>query len=99
MREIYYGDFREMVIRHYREIAAGAPEFQSTEWFLLRYLKRIGNAADMPVTPGRLENSMRGFIRFYVDQIDERTELGRTCISIYEEYRKTLRRSQQRQPG
>jgi len=91
MREIYFGNFREIVIRHYKEIAAGDPGFQSTEWFLLRYLKRIENATDAPVAPGRLENSMRGFIRFYVDQIDERSELGRTCVSIYGEYRKTLR--------
>ena len=95
MREIFYGDFREIVIRHYREIAAGDPDFQSTEWFLLRYLKRIENAADPPVVPGRLENSMRGFIRFYVDRIDEQSELGRTCVSIYGEYRKTLRSAQE----
>ena len=95
MVEIYYGEFREMVIRHYREIAAGDPDFQSTEWFLLRYLKRIGNAADPPVVPGRLENSMRGFIRFYVDQIDERSELGRTCVSIYDAYRRTQRNARE----
>ena len=95
MREIYFGDFREMIIRHYKEIAAGDPEFQSTEWFLLRYLKRISDAADPPVTPGRLENSMRGFIRFYVDRIDERSDLGVTCVSIYTEYRKTLRDSRE----
>ena len=95
MREIYFGDFREIVIRHYKEIAAGDPEFQSTEWFLLRYLKRIGNATDPPAIPGQVENSMRGFIRFYVDMIDEKSELGRRCVRIYEEYRKTLRNSQE----
>ena len=95
MREIYFGDFRQLVIRHYKEIAAGDPEFQSTEWFLLRYLKRIGNATDPSATPGQVENSMRGFIRFYVDMIDEKSELGRRCVRIHEEYRKTLRNSQE----
>ena len=95
MREIYFGDFKEMIIRHYKEIAAGEPEFQSTEWFLLRYLKRISDAADPPVVTGRLENSMRGFIRFYVDRIDEHSDLGITCVSIYTEYRKTLRQARE----
>ena len=95
MREVYYGDFRTFVIQHYREIAACNPAYQSTEWFLLRYLRRIDKATVPPVTHGQIENSMRGFIRFYVDMIDEKSELGERCISIYEEYRKTIRRSQE----
>jgi len=95
MREIYFGDFREFVIQHYKEISARDPEFQSTEWFLLRYLKRIDKTTNPPAVPGQVESSMRGFIRFYVDMIDEKSELGERCVRIYEEYRKTLRISQE----
>lgn len=95
MREVYFGEFREYVLRHYREISARDPEFQSTEWFLLRYLKRIEKATNPPAVPGQVENSMRGFVRFYVDRIDEKSELGDRCIMIYEEYRKTLRIAQE----
>ena len=91
MTTIYFEDFRNLVVYHYREIAAANPEFQSTEWFLLRYLKRIEKTTTMPTTPEQVENSMRGFIRYYVDRIDTKSPLGERCITIYEEYRKTLR--------
>ena len=91
MREVYFGDFREYVTRYYREIAGRDPDFQSTEWFLLRYLRRIDKATNPPVVRGQVENSMRGFVRFYVDMIDEKSELGEICVRIYEEYRRTLR--------
>ena len=37
---------------------------------------------------------MRGFIRFYVDNIDEKSELADRCLKIYGQYRKTLREAQ-----
>ncbi len=39
---------------------------------------------------------MRGLIRFYVDTIDENSELGDRCIKIYAAYRETLRFSQEK---
>ncbi|MBF8269457.1 MAG: hypothetical protein HW386_1166 [Gammaproteobacteria bacterium] len=94
MAIVYFEDFRSIVLTHYREVAAENPEYQSTAWFLLRYLKRIEKTTTMPTTPEHVENSMRGFIRFYVDRIDAKSPLGERCIRIYEEYRKTLRDKQ-----
>jgi hypothetical protein len=91
MRKIYFGDFRIYVIEHIKAIEAQNPEHQSTEWFLLRYLGKIAKNSNPPTSPGKVEGSMRGLIRFYVDTIDENSELGDRCIKIYAEYRKTLR--------
>jgi hypothetical protein len=95
MRKIYFGNFRIYVIEHIKAIEAQNPGHQSTEWFLLRYLGKIAKNSNPPTTPGRVEGSMRGLIRFYVDTIDENSELGDRCIKIYAEYRKTLRFNQE----
>jgi hypothetical protein len=91
MREIHFSEFRQAVIRHIREIEAGNPEYQSTEWFLLRYLRRIEKTTLPPASPGRVENSMRALIRFYVDMIEEKSLLGERCRQVSAEYRKVLR--------
>lgn len=67
------------------------PEPQSTEWYLLKYLNRITKNTMLPTTASRMENCMRGFIRFYVDNIDEQSLLGERCRNIYDAYKKTLR--------
>ncbi len=95
MRKIYFGDFRVYVIEHINAIEAQDPEYQSTAWFLLRYLRKIAKNSNPPTTPGKVEGCMRGLIRFYVDTIDEHSELGDRCMKIYAEYRKTLRFSQE----
>lgn len=95
MRKIYFGDFRVYVIEHIKFIEAQDPEYQSTAWFLLRYLRNIEKNSNPPTTPGKVEGCMRGMIRFYVDMIDENSELGDRCVKIYTEYRKTLRFSQE----
>ena len=91
MREIYFGDFRLIVIEHIREIEALHPGSQSIEWFLVRYLKRIAQNANPPTSRGRMENSMRGLIRFYVDNVDENSALGERCRFIHEAYVHALR--------
>ncbi len=91
MPDIYFGDFRKIVIQHFKAIEAENPEYQSTEWFLLRYLKRVEKTTNPPSSPGRVENSMRGLIRFYVDMIEENSPLADRCKDVYEEYRKALR--------
>ncbi len=96
MREIYFGDFRIYVVEHIRAIEAQSPEYQSTEWFLLRYLRKIEKNSNPPTTPGRVEGCMRGLIRFYVDTIDEDSALGDRCKKVYAEYRKTLRFSKEK---
>ena len=95
MRKIYFGDFHQYVKSHYKEIYAQEPEYQSREWFLLKYLKRIEKNTLPEATPGQVENSMRGFIRYYVDMIDEKSPMGDRCLKVYAEYRKTLRREQE----
>jgi len=96
MRNIYFGDFRVYVIEHIKAIEVQNPEYQSTAWFLLRYLRKIEKNSNPPTTPGKVEGCMRGLIRFYVDMIDEKSELGDRCLKVYAEYRKTLRFNQQR---
>ncbi|MCK5432057.1 MAG: hypothetical protein KAI15_02585 [Gammaproteobacteria bacterium] len=95
MREIYFGEFRVYVIEHIKAIEAQDPEYQSIEWFLLRYLRKIEKNSNPPTTPGKVEGSMRGMVRFYVDMIDEDSELGDRCKKVYAEYRKSLRFSQE----
>jgi hypothetical protein len=95
MRTIYFDDFRVYVIEHIKAIESQNPEYQSTEWFLLRYLSRLEKRLNPPTTPGKVEGSMRGLVRFYVDMIDEDSELGDRCKKIYTKYRETLRYSQE----
>ena len=95
MRDIYFGEFRLIVIKHIKEIEADNPEYQSTEWYLIKYLKRIEKTANPPTSPGRVENSIRALIRFYVDMIEERSDLGERCRQVNEQYRKALRREQE----
>ena len=95
MREIYFGEFRVYVIEHIKAIEAQNPEYQSIEWFLLRYLKKIEKNSNPPSTLGKVEGSMRGLVRFYIDMIDEDSELGDRCKKVYSEYRKSLRISQE----
>ena len=94
MREIYFGDFRSYVIQHIRHIDTIDYEIDSIEWFLLKYLRRVVASTESESGPGRVEGCMRSLVRFYVDNIDERSELGDQCMKIYDEYRKTLRHSQ-----
>lgn len=95
MKEIYFGDFRIYVLEHIRDVEQQGVEPYSVEWFLLRYLRRVASSALPPTTPGRMDNAMRALIRFYVDMIEEQTELGDRCIKINKAYRKTLRISQE----
>jgi len=94
MRQIYFGEFRIYVIEHIKAIEAQNPEYQSIEWFLLSYLRRLEKNSNPPTIPGKVEGSIRGMIRFYVDMIDEDSELGDRCKKIYARYRETLRYSQ-----
>ena len=96
MQEIYFGEFRLFVLQHISEIEAVNPEYQSTEWYLIRYLKRIVKTSNPPATRGSMDNSMRALIRFYVDIIDEQSDLGERCRQVNSEYRKTLKREQER---
>jgi hypothetical protein len=93
MTLIYFGNFHAVVKQHINEIDMLNPEFQSTEWYLLQYLRRIEKNTDSPVSTAAIDNSIRALIRFYVDSIDEHSPLGDHCIRVYQEYRKTIRTS------
>lgn len=94
MRKIYFGDFRVYVLGHIKEIQKNEIESYTTEWFLLRYLKKITKVTEGSVEYNYVEGPVRSLIRFYVDNIDEKSELGDRCKKIYEEYRKLLRNKQ-----
>jgi hypothetical protein len=94
MRNIYFGDFRAMVVEYIKQIDNTHPDLQSTEWFLLRYLRHIVKVTEPPAEAGKVEGAVRSLVRFYVDNINEKTELGRICLNIYDEYRKVLREKQ-----
>ena len=91
MREIYFGDLRHKVIEYAREIEASRPEADSTAWFLLRYLRRIIRVTEPPSRPGQVEGAIRSLVRFYIDNIDEKSVQGQICINIHDLYRKILR--------
>ena len=96
MKEIYFGGFRTVVIEHIKEIRDTEPESHTTEWFLVKYLNRIVKTIDEPASPEKIEGTIRSLVRFYVDNIEENTELGDRCTRIYEEYKKALREQQER---
>lgn len=94
MKEIYFGDFRKFVIQYIKQIDKNDSDVDSIEWFLLKYLKRVVKSTELEEAPGRVESSMRSLMRFYIDNIDEKSETGDRCIKIYEKYRETLRSGQ-----
>jgi len=94
MKKIYFGDFRLYVIGHIKEIEKVEIESYTTEWFLIRYLNKITKIADGNVEHGQVEGPIRSLIRFYIDNIDDESELGDRCKKIHLEYRKLLRKKQ-----
>ncbi|MEM7026728.1 MAG: hypothetical protein AAF410_00710 [Pseudomonadota bacterium] len=94
MRKIYFGDFRQYVIGHIKEINEKEIEAYTTEWFLLRYLKKITKVTEGKKEYTYVEGPVRSMIRFYVDNLDEKSELGERCRKIHQEYRKLLREKQ-----
>ena len=86
-----FDGLRHTAIGCIKDIDATNPPPQSIEWFLVRYLQRIVKKTEPPARPAQIEGSVRSLIRFYVDNIDSRSELGRACVRIHEEYRRALR--------
>jgi hypothetical protein len=95
MADIFFGDFRVVVINHIKEINTDNPGAQSPEWFLLKYLNRIVKNTELPSSAGKIEGSMRALIRFYLDNIEEKSNLGNRCLHVYEEYRKAVKQHQE----
>jgi len=96
MAEIYLKEFRLVLNEHIKAIEKGQPEFHSTEWFLIKYLRRIQKQAAHSASPVQVENSMRALIRFYVDNIDKYSPLGERCRLIHDQYRSILRNAHEK---
>ena len=69
-------EFRETLARHIKEITRADPERLSVEWFFLRYLKRLQRRAEATASADDLLGPMRGFTRFYVDSVPEKSPLA-----------------------
>ena len=97
MSEIYFDRLRSLVIEYIDVIKAHEPESHSIEWFLMKYLTKIEKVSQTPAIPGEVEGSIRSLVRFYVDNIEENTELGDICTRVYNEYHKVLKEYQEHQ--
>ncbi len=95
-KQPYFADFRVHVLSHIKDIEKREYESHSIEWFLLKYLHRLAKSANPPSQRGDMENAIRALIRFYVDNLEENSDLGTRCQTIYNEYRKCLRRQQEK---
>ena len=76
MSNVYFDSLRIKVNQQIKEIDATNPESHSIEWFLLKYLNRIVIKTDPPSQLGQVEGSIRSLVRFYVDNVEEKSELG-----------------------
>ena len=84
-------EFRDQLRRHVRELEESELEPQSTEWFFLWYLYRLRKIALVERSPRACSSIMKGFLRFFVDSIDEHSELADRFREIYESHRHAMR--------
>jgi hypothetical protein len=95
MNKIYVGDFHEYVTEQIRDLENPDLESYTTEWFLIRYLKKITKVTiEGNLEYTRIEGPMRSLIRFYVDNVDESSELGERCIKIHNKFRSIILKQQ-----
>ena len=95
-KEPYFADFRLFVLQQIKDIEHLQYESYSIEYFLIRYLKRVASCANPPSRQTEMDNAIRALTRFYVDNLEERSDLGERYQKIYSEYRKSLLRQQQK---
>lgn len=84
-------EFREQIRRHVRELEEINPEPQSPEWFFLWYLYRLRKSAFNNSSPKACSSIMRGFVRYFVDSIDENSPMAERFREIYDGHRYALR--------
>jgi hypothetical protein len=84
-------EFRELLQRHVKQLQKPYPERYSTEWFFLRYVRRLDFDAQSDEAPQACNSAMRGLTRFYVDQVAEHSELAVAFEEILECHRYALR--------
>ena len=84
-------EFIELLARHLKELEQAYPERYSTDWPFVRYLRRVAKRAMASTSPREVSGAMRGFLRFYVDSIDARSDLGARYVEVLEAHRRALR--------
>ena len=98
MRNIYFGDSRLLIQHHIKNIENTGPNPYSIVWFLLRDLRKIAGITIESAALGRADICIKAMIRFYLDNINDKLELGDRCIIIYDEYCKIIRSKQDKEP-
>jgi hypothetical protein len=84
-------EFRDLLRQHVRELEGAYPERYSQAWFFLRYVKRIRKRALANPSPRACSGLMRGLMRYFVDSIEEDSELATRFAQILECHRYALR--------
>jgi hypothetical protein len=89
--QTHFDEFRVLVVRHIRELDAAGPDLQSTEWYLLKYLRRIHGKTVASTSPREVDNTIRALIRFYLDAVDQGTPLEQRVREVLASHRRSLR--------
>ena len=89
--QTHFDEFRVVLTRHIKELTASHPGAQTTPWYLLKYLRRIQRKVAVSTTPREVENTIRALIRFYLDAIDEESELDQRCREVLKFHRRASR--------
>jgi hypothetical protein len=89
--QAHFDEFRLVVVRQIKELKALGPGAQTTEWYLLRYMQRIHAKVVVSNSPRDVENTIRALIRFYLDAVDEGSELEERCKEVLKFHRRSLR--------
>ena len=91
----HFDEFRLVLVAQIRELSALEPEHQTTVWYLLKYFRRIHKKVTVSTSARGVENTIRALIRFYVDKIDEGSELEERCKHVLRSHRRSLRLDRQ----
>lgn len=91
----HFDEFRLVLVAQIRELTASQPDYQSTAWYLLKYFRRIHKKVGISTSAREVENTIRALIRFYVDKIDEGSELDERCKDVLRSHRRSLRLERQ----
>ena len=62
--QTHFDEFRVVLVRNIKELTARHPDEQTTEWYLLKYLRRIHRKVIVSTSPREIENTIRALIRF-----------------------------------
>ncbi|MEM7540438.1 MAG: hypothetical protein AAF384_02510 [Pseudomonadota bacterium] len=84
-------EFRETLERHIKEMERDYPERYTTDWYFMRYLKRIDMHAHRVDSPRDVSGSMRGLLRFYVDSVEPGSTLAERFEEVLDAHRFALR--------